>query len=213
MPRTTRPARGGKKRKTQGPNGRRTRPRVFVSEPAFISLVTAAAEAYRRECYGVLLGTRRRGLTRVMAAVAYQSARRKPTSVDLAEGRRRTVRRVLRAFPRYNYLGEFHSHPGYGANPGMVFIGEGDLVGVRHGDCELIIAVRRPRIRRRWQHCQDGRLSGTAGGYFLKLGAYLADGRTNGRIAARIADLRCPYAVTTASSPRLLRELAAARGP
>jgi hypothetical protein len=34
---------------------------VFLDQGAFIALVTAAAEAYRQECYGVLLGTQSRG--------------------------------------------------------------------------------------------------------------------------------------------------------
>ena len=94
------------------------RARLFLDQAAFISLVAAATEAYRRECYGVLLGIKRLGQLYVRAAFAYQTAHRTPKSVELVDGRRRTVRRVLRAFPRYDYIGEFHSHPGYGEERG-----------------------------------------------------------------------------------------------
>jgi proteasome lid subunit RPN8/RPN11 len=186
---------------------------VFVSEQAFIALVAAATEAYRRECYGVLLGTRRLGRVYVLTAFAYQTARRTPKSAQLVDGRRRTVRQVLRAFPKYDYIGEFHSHPGYGDEPGRPILSDSDLVGVRPGECELVVAVRRARARVPWAYCADGSLSGVAGKHFLKLRAYLTEPMRKEGVRGRSVGLRCSYAVGAASSRRLLAKRGSAPGP
>jgi proteasome lid subunit RPN8/RPN11 len=186
---------------------------VFLDQGTFIALVTAAAEAYRRECYGVLLGTRNRGRAYIRVAMAYQSARRAPQSVRLVGKRRRIIRRVLQAFPRYDYIGEFHSHPGTVGNPVSACPSREDLQGVRPGECEIIIAVRDSPARRPWRHCADGSLSGTAGRFYLKIRAYRAEAFSGRRVRGRVAGIRCSYAVTTASSPRLLEKQKRAPGP
>jgi proteasome lid subunit RPN8/RPN11 len=186
---------------------------VFLDQGAFIALVTAAAEAYRRECYGLLLGTRSRGRAYIRVAIAYQLARRAPQSVRLVGKRRRIIRRVLKAFPRYDYIGEFHSHPGNSEKPVSASPSGEDLQGVRPGECEIIIAVRESPARRPWRHCADGSLSGTAGNFHLQIRAYRAEPISGGRVRGRIAGIRCRYAVTTASSPRLLEKQKRAPGP
>ena len=179
---------------------------VFLDETVFITMVCAAAEAYRRECYGVLLGDTRRGRTYIRAAFAYQTARRTPKSVDLVDGRRRVIRQVLPSFPRYNYIGEFHSHPGYGRERGETGISPEDLRGTRPGEYELIVAVNRRKYSFPWQYCADGSLSGSAGRFGIRIRAYRAVEMKKGGVRASPVHLRCAYAVKTASSPRLLRE-------
>jgi proteasome lid subunit RPN8/RPN11 len=180
------------------------RARIFLAEPAFITIVAAAAESYRRECYGVLLGHSFRGLTYVRAAFAYQTARRTPKSVELVRCRRRVIRSVLKAFPKYNYIGEFHSHPGYGDEAGNTAISYNDTTGMRAGEYELIIAVRKDRPSKPWQYCKDGTLSGLAGDHFIKMKAYLGEPMKKGGMRGRPVGLKCVYAVNTASSRRLL---------
>jgi hypothetical protein len=187
--------------------------RVFLDEQAFISVVVSAIEAYRRECYGVLLGNVRLGRVYIRTAIAYQTARRTPTSVDLAEARRRTLRHVLRAFPRHDYIGEFHSHPGFGGISGSAAIGDSDLVGVRQGECELIIAVRYPRNKMPWHYCADGSLSGVAGEHMVKMRAYMAESMKKGGMRGRPVGLKCNYAVKAASSRRLLEKRKEGPGP
>jgi len=186
---------------------------VFLDQGTFIALVTAAAEAYRRECYGVLLGTRSRGRAHIRVAIAYQSARRSPQSVHLVGKRRRIIRRVLKAFPRYDYIGEFHSHPGSTATPVSASPSREDLQGVRPGECEIIIAIRSSPTRRPWRHCRDGSLSGTVGKFHIQIRAFRAESVSGGRLRGRVAGIRCRYAVTTASSPRLLEKQKRAPGP
>jgi hypothetical protein len=187
--------------------------RVFIDEPAFISVVVSAIEAYRRECYGVLLGSVRLGRAYVRTAIAYQTARRTPTSVNLAEARRRTLRQALLAFPKHDYLGEFHSHPDFGSTAGSTAAGGSDLVGVRRGELELIIAVRYPRNQMPWHYCADGSLSGVAGGHMVKMRAYMAEPMKKGGMHGRPVGLKCPYAVKAASSRRLLEKRKQGPGP
>ena len=187
--------------------------RVFIDEAAFISIVAAASEAYRRECYGVLLGNRHMGRIYIFTAFAYQTARRTPKSVELVEGRRRTVRRVLESFPRYDYIGEFHSHPGYGSEKGQPVASGSDFLGVREGECELVIAVRKAKSTAPWQHCDDGSLSGKAGKHFLKFRAYICEEMAKGGFRGRPVGVKCDYAVRTASSKRLLAKRKGAPGP
>lgn len=186
--------------------------RVFLNRAAFVALTTAAAEAYRRECYGVLLGSAKRRRAWVGVALAYQSARRKPTSVDLVDRRRRIIRRLLRAFPHYDYIGEFHSHPGRGEEPGRAFLGCTDLEGVRPGEFEIVVGVRQARARLPWRHCADGSLAGAAGKFHFKIRAYAATPSGDG-VRGFLVGVRCDYAVTTANSHRLLRRREAAPGP
>jgi proteasome lid subunit RPN8/RPN11 len=199
-----------RKRKVRRPS---TFARVFLDEPAFISVVVSAIEAYRRECYGVLLGSVRLGRAYIRTAIAYQTARRTPTSVDLTEARRRTLRQALLAFPRHDYIGEFHSHPDFGGTSGSTTVGDSDLVGVRWGEYELIIAVRYPRNKMPWHYCADGSLSGVAGGHMVKMRAYMAEPMKKGGMRGRPVGLKCHYAVKAASSRRLLEKRKQGSGP
>jgi hypothetical protein len=84
---------------------------------------------------------------------------------------------------------------------------------VRPGECELIIAVRESPARRPWRHCRDGSLCGTAGRFHIQIRAFRAEAISGGRVRGRVAGIRCHYAVTTASSPRLLEKQKRAPGP
>lgn len=186
---------------------------IYLADPAFIVMVVAATEAYKYECYGFLLGFRRRGRIYVKVAFAYQTARRSPSSVTLVRRRRITVRNVLKAFPRYEYLGEFHSHPDYGCALGTVHLSDEDFNGVRPGEIELVMSVNRARALIPWRQCRDGSLSGVAGRHFVKMRAYLAVRKRADGIGSRVSNLRCSYAVTTANSRRLLEKNKKSPGP
>lgn len=148
---------------------------VFLSEQAFINLVVAATEAYQKECYGVLLENGRLGRSYIHVAFAYQTARRTPSTVELVTGRWNTLRRVLQTFPKYDYIGEFHSHPDYGGRVGDTAISDSDLIGVREGECGLVIAIHRSLRMIPWLYCLDGTLLGVVAKHFIKMKAYLAE--------------------------------------
>jgi len=175
-----------------------------LDQGAFIGLVVAGTEAYRRECYGVLLGYRHRGMTYVQEAIPYQTALRKPLSVFVPARRRKILERVLRSIPRPRYLGEFHSHVGYGDEPPEAALSVQDILGARDRELQILISIQPRRATFRWRHNSDGSLSGSAGPYFLKMRAFQTHHTPQGKVLVRVATLRSRYAVTTANSRRVL---------
>jgi len=189
-----------------------SRAKVTLDESAFIGLVLSSTEVYKRECYGALLGYTNRGIRYVRETIPYQTALRKPTSVELIDARRRTVATVLRAMPRHNYLGEYHSHVGYGDDEPERAISKVDLARVRDGEIEVLIAVKKRSSYRPWRHNADGTLSGVAGAYHLVIRAYVVE-RVRSKPRAHPVPLKCKYAVTTANSERQLLRRASQPGP
>ena len=189
----------GKAKRQVAPRGR-----VFLEHDAFVNLVLAATEAYRRETYGILLGARRRGMVYVQSAAAYQTARRKPLSVTVPGRRWRILRSVLRHVKRPTFLGEFHSHVGYGADHALAALSSDDVQNVADQEIQLLMTVRPLRAARRWRHNADGSLSGTAGPYFVRMRAFQMRLSPNGNPLTRVARLRCKHALTN-MLPRSLR--------
>lgn len=193
---------GRSKSKGRSPPQRHTRKRclpqrkrVFLDQGAFLNLVLAATEAYRSETYGILLGTHKRGITYVHGATPYQTAVRKPTSVYLKSHRRKVLKHILQAISRPHYLGEFHSHVGYGDKPAGAALSPDDLIGTADQDIQVLVAVRLRRATMPWKHNQDGSLSGTVGRYFLKMRAFQMHVTRLGSTLARVTSLRCQYAL------------------
>jgi hypothetical protein len=182
---------------------------IHLSEQAFLGMILASAEVYRRECYGLLVGRGRRGETRVAGAIAYQTAERKFSEVLLHDRPNRVIQDIVGRFPKHAYVGEFHSHPDYRGCDGIVGLTRVDVDGVRAGEIQVVIAIHRRRRRVRWAARRDGTLSGTLGGYHFKIGGYevraprgprrrVARGKSGRRrrpprfVRARLV---CPYAV------------------
>ena len=197
--RSSRHRRSVKKLKRQIPR----RSRVFLDQGAFIGLVMAATEAYRRESYGVLLGFRRRGMTYIQEAVPYQTAVRKPLSVFIPTSRRKMLEHLWRAMPRPERLGEFHSHVGYGDQAAGSALSREDVEGTCDNDIQVLVAVRPYRAKIPWKHNVDGSISGTVGRYFLKMRAFKTLVTRHESILIRVVWLRCKYAVSTMNRTRL----------
>jgi len=180
---------------------------IYISEQAFLGMILSAAEVYGRECYGVLLGRTLPRKTLVEGAIAYQTAERKFSQVSLYERQNRVIQRVIRQFPKHEYVGEFHSHPFFRGRAGDASLGHEDAAGVTEAEVQLVIAIN-PRHRTvRWSTNADGTLSGTLADYHFVIGGYhvrhpkgVAGGRKGGRRRAprpRLlrARVHCPYAV------------------
>lgn len=182
--------------------------RMSLSEPAFLGMILASAEVYRRECYGLLVGRARPGGTRVEGAIAYQTAERTFSGVSLCDRPNRVIQDIVTRFSRHKhaYIGEFHSHPDYGGRDGVVGLTAADVAGVGESEIQVVIAIHRRRRHVRWSTRRDGTLSGTLGDYHFKIGAYQVRRGPGGRAdrksgrgpqAARLLRVRvsCAYAV------------------
>lgn len=184
--------------------------RLCLSEQAFLGMILASAEVYRRECYGVLVGHVGAGRTRVEGAIAYQTAERTFSGVALDDRPNRVIQDIVGRFPKHKhgYIGEFHSHPDYRGCDGIVGLTSTDMAGVGENEIQIVIAIHRRRRHVRWSMRRDGTLSGTLGDYHFKIGGYQVrrspsgpsrarrkSGRRSGRPRLFRVRVSCGYAV------------------
>lgn len=90
--------------------------RVWISEEARSTMITAAVNAHPHETGGVLVGVLAQGVGAgrpwVTKAVEVRSPEAGPTHYEMPAGARgRTVRRLRKKDHRLGYLGDWHSHP------------------------------------------------------------------------------------------------------
>jgi len=71
---------------------------VYIYETAFLSIVLSSVEAYKKECYGLILGYRTDKQWRVEYAVPYQTAERGHKTVT-PHGLRDRTQRINHAAP------------------------------------------------------------------------------------------------------------------
>jgi len=136
---------------------------IYISEQAFLAVVCAAAEVYRRESYGLLFGYALPGKTIVEGALPYQTAERRFSEVSLFERENKVIQSLIARFPKHEYLGEFHSHADYRGREAQAALTPEDLDSMTPGEIAIVVAVN-PRLRKRpWSTNADGSLSGTLG--------------------------------------------------
>src|SRR6185503_3251293 len=112
---------------------------VYISETAFLSIVLSSVEAYKKECYGLILGYRTDKQWRVEYAVPYQTAERGHKTVTPHGLRDRRVRNCLAQLSSYEQLGTYHSHPAWGtlrsvAKPSLL-----DIQSLLPGEIDLFV--------------------------------------------------------------------------
>jgi proteasome lid subunit RPN8/RPN11 len=171
---------------------------VQLSQTAFLSVVLSSVEAYKKECYGILLGYHADKQWLVEYAIPYQTAARGHKMVQPHGGRDRRVRSCLGALSNYEVLGTFHSHPAWGKLRAVARPSKTDIVSMQPGDLDLIIAVNDARIPRRFRYAERGRLlKGTVCDYSLTLAAFynLPYAEFTGEPDVRRTLIRCPYAL------------------
>jgi proteasome lid subunit RPN8/RPN11 len=186
---------------------------IYISEQAFLGIIFAAAEVYRRECYGFLFGYALPGKVIVEGALPYQTAERRFSEVSLFERENKVIQSVIARFPKHEYLGEFHSHADYRGREAQAALTDDDLLDMHESEIALVVAVNPKRRMVPWAANADGSLSGTLGSWrFTIAGFALAPkprdarslpagaGKSRGsRSTPRRSSLRarvsCPYAV------------------
>jgi len=182
---------------------------IYISEQAFLGIILATAEVYRRECYGLLFGYSFRGKVIVEGAIAYQSAERGFSQVSLLERQNLVIQRIIARFPKYEYIGEFHSHADYRGAEGDVGLTTDDIIDMQDSEVQLVVAVNPRRRRVAWSTNKTGTLSGTLGDYRFRIGGYYIPPQSRKRLGAakkkrgrrkprpRVYRARvcCPYAV------------------
>lgn len=159
---------------------------VHIRKEAFIIMVWSAIETSHKECLGFVLGsspTATRNFYFVTDAVPYQCMKRRSnTEVELSDKASRRFNRwsvQLETSSRLKYLGNFHSHPGWGGflcEPGTMsecdiekFIQEGkDGLGLKF----IIDVTSRKRGCALWEIVDDGSVKGSLGHYNIRVCAF-----------------------------------------
>ncbi|HEY0074513.1 MAG TPA: Mov34/MPN/PAD-1 family protein [Abditibacteriaceae bacterium] len=171
---------------------------VQLSQTAFLSSVLSSIEAYKKECYGLLLGYRTDTEWLVEYAIPYQTATRGHKMVCPHGGRDRRVRACLGELASYQVLGTFHSHPAWGKLRAVARPSKTDIASMPPGELDLIIAVNDSRVSRRFRYAERGRLlKGTVCDYSLTLAAFYNSpySEFTGEPCVRRTLIRCPYAI------------------
>jgi proteasome lid subunit RPN8/RPN11 len=167
---------------------------VHLSQTAFLSIALSSVEAYKKECYGLILGYRTDTQWLVEYAVPYQTADRGHKMVTPHSQRDRRVRSCLAQLCDYEFLGTFHSHPAWGNLRAKATPSQWDALMLPRGDLDLIVAVNDARRPRRFGYGDKGRtLRGTVSAFSLIMAAYYKP--TIGDAGVRRTLIRCPYAL------------------
>ena len=189
---------------------------VYISANAFWALLVSAIEVYKKECFGILLGYRDSSNIYIIEhALSYQTARRTHGSVDQNRRASKRIQNFLESIPHLSFIGDFHSHTGWGDLKGVGRPSDADIVDMKPEVLSVIIVVNDKRRSSPWKYNRDGTLSGTVDKYHFRVGAYYLDPSAK----TKRASIYCPYAIgfnakeipqkvfmrTSVSSPRWLR--------
>jgi hypothetical protein len=164
---------------------------VIIKERAFWSMVLSAIEVFHLETLGLLLGMRGDDKFVVEYAIPYQSAQKQKTWVSPDERRASRVKKIIDILP-VDMIGDFHSHTELGEKKATVIPSGDDIADMEEGMVYIIIALNESEKRVKWHRNADGSISGTLGGYHIKMIAHECDSR--GR-HYKNAEIVCPAAV------------------
>lgn len=171
---------------------------VHLSQSSFLSVVLSSIEAYKKECYGLLLGERTSRQWRVEYALPYQTAARGHSRVIPHGLRDRRIRACLPQLCDYEILGTFHSHPAWGRCRALAKPSPPDVSTLLPGELDLIVAVNDTRRFLKWNYRDNGRaLVGTVNQFSLKIAGFykppIRDYSLDSPIRRTL--IRCEYAL------------------
>jgi len=176
---------------------------AYVSQNAFWGLLISAAEVYKRECFGLLIGYRvRRGRQEMYIiehGLPYQTAGRRHKGVVSNPRAHKRIERFLSSIPQLSVIGDFHSHTMWGYSRAASHPSDTDLEGMVPHNVYIIVSVN-DRLREvPWNYNDDGSLSGTTDEHHFRLTAYAVTAADE----PRRMPILCPYAIGFDVTPTL----------
>lgn len=169
-------------------------PKVWLSENAFIAMVSAAVEAFKDETLGVLLGLSEPHWRRVVVqyAVVYQTAKRARDEVEADPKRAARLNKFLEKVTFLEVIGDFHSHPEMPVRRlSSCWLSDKDKKWVSVGEIGFVIAIDRDYNERNWHHLSKGSLMGSVYPYSLKISAWYKTAKDN----FKLSKIHCPFAL------------------
>lgn len=164
---------------------------VIVKERAFWSMVLSAIEVFHLETLGLLLGMKGEDKFIVEYAIPFQTAQKQKTWVSPNERRASRVKKIITILP-VDLIGDFHSHTEIGEQRASVVPSGDDIADMDEGQVYIILALNKSEKSVKWHKNQDGSISGTLGGYHIRMIAHECD--AHGR-RYKNAEIICPAAV------------------
>ena len=158
-----------KEKKTPGETSKRRK--VIIKERAFWSMILSAIEVYHLETLGLLLGSKNEGDFIVEYAIPYQSARKAKTWVSPNERRASRVKKIVHLIP-VDVIGDYHSHTKLGDSRALSHPSGDDIADMDKGKLYIILAVNESKRTVEWHANINGTISGTLGGYHIKINAH-----------------------------------------
>ncbi len=128
-------------------------------------------EVYRRESFGVVVGTQRGKTFTVKYCLPYQSAERGYRTITVARTRQDRVDNALQCLSPDNVIGDFHSHTGdvidylSGADVEDLFRMKKDFISV-------LVCLNKTKKYKKWSIMDDICISGTLGTFLIDIKAF-----------------------------------------
>jgi proteasome lid subunit RPN8/RPN11 len=146
-------------------------PEVWLSENAFVSIVTATVEAYPDETIGVIIGLREPLRNKIIAqtAIVYQTAERNRDEVIPDLRRMARTEDFLNEVTHLDVVGYFHSHPELPISRKQSgWLSDIDKKSIQNDHIELLVTIDKDSRKREWRHLPRGSLIGCVFPYSLE---------------------------------------------
>lgn len=155
-------------------------PIVYIEREPFLDMLIAAADTFKRECFGYFFGskpTRNSNRFLIKNAIAVQGIiKRSNAEVKVSKGCHKRLDRIFSKYPGlYPAIGYFHSHPEWGSIPGSHEMSDEDIVEMSNSDSEIAVVLKissRKRERLDWVSKPDGGFRGSYGDYVVDFNVY-----------------------------------------
>ncbi|MBI1969608.1 Mov34/MPN/PAD-1 family protein [Candidatus Woesearchaeota archaeon] len=161
--------------------------KVVIRKPAFISMVVACVEVYKKEAFGILFGTKDRRDFVVKNCLYYQSVRRDYLGVDLDKRRDKVITYALENISTQKVLGDFHSHAG--SHKGL---SPADIREIKRekNPLSVLVYLNKTSKKQRWKQNRDKTISGSVGSkFYVNIAAYGYDKKKK----VKKLKVVCPY--------------------
>lgn len=164
---------------------------IFISGDAFLGMVIAAVEVFRKETLGILLGYKSDNSLIVENAIAYQTSDRYASLVHRNDNAHKRIESFLKNVNSPSkIIGDFHSHTQFGNSKGGFVPSKEDTSEMKNGGVYCIIEINRKTRTQTWDYNRNGTMSGTVGDYFIKIAAWYRNGK-NGK--PHLGTISCPF--------------------
>jgi len=164
---------------------------IYISENAFMILTLSAVEtSVTRECAGLLFGYQTPEKYFLELATPFQLANRKYDTIYINPMRKHKLYRMIDNYLKYQFIGEYHSHP-----EGVPQPSEDDIKYIirEQYPIEIIMSIREDKEFKPWT-IRRNILSGSLYRYFIEMASFQLVGKGKNQ-NVKILNIECPYAL------------------